>query len=86
MPVLGMSSSRSIWDASSAFHIVSTQPVAIWRDGGCQIAPDYSQSVQEVFTDAAREMIRTTNQLDVLHLKGVLGSGRSGILPSWVPD
>jgi len=62
-------------------HIYAV-PGLIEGGGGCQIVPDYSQSVQDVFIDAAREMIRTTNQVDVLHLKGVLGSGRSGILPS----
>lgn len=49
--------------------------------------PDYNKTVKKVFCEAARDIIRTEDSLDILLAAG--GSKpacNGGMLPSWVPD
>ena len=49
------------------------------------IRPDYSKTVQQVYTDVAKHLIQTTNDLAVFCYGG-LGNSQISELPSWVPD
>jgi hypothetical protein len=48
------------------------------------IAPDYSLSLSQVYTDAARSFIETSRNLDVFSITSI--AGRPTGLPSWAPD
>lgn len=47
------------------------------------IQPDYSQSVEEVYTRLAKTLIMTSGSLDAL---GLAGGARESDVPSWVAD
>ncbi|KAF4810289.1 Heterokaryon incompatibility protein 6, OR allele [Colletotrichum tropicale] len=49
------------------------------------VTPSYDISVEQAFTDVATWLIPHLPNLDILGLAG-LALGRSGALPSWVPD
>lgn len=48
------------------------------------IKPDYSLSLSQVYTDAARSFIQTTESLDVFGITSITAQPIS--LPSWAPD
>ncbi|CAK1362829.1 unnamed protein product [Cercospora beticola] len=50
--------------------------------GSLDLSPDYTKPVSEVYTDLTVELIKATQDLEILH---VACSG-SADLPSWVPD
>ena len=50
-----------------------------------QIKPDYEKSVEQLFTETMRFLLRTGDPLYTLHLAGT-GTMRKYELPSWVPD
>ena len=49
------------------------------------IVPDYSKSVETVFTETMRSLLQSSRPLQSLHLAGCGTSGQYD-LPSWVPD
>jgi hypothetical protein len=50
-----------------------------------QIIPDYSKSVEKVFTETMRHLLRTPTAPSTFHLAGT-GVERNLKLPCWVPD
>ena len=50
-----------------------------------QIIPNYSKSVEKVFTETMRHLLRTPTAPSTFHLAGT-GIERNLKLPSWVPD
>jgi hypothetical protein len=70
---------------------VATQPVdhiygllGLALDGN-DVEIDYTKSIPEVFEEAARHILRSSGNLEVLAMAGT-SSGKAFNLPSWVPD